>query len=100
MTIRHASALALVGWYLMTPPALPDTDQNHGAPVYTDINAPISRWETIESFDEALACQNSLRQHLERIRTVRNCDTIGGPVCRGFKTAKCIATDDPRLKPK
>jgi hypothetical protein len=100
MKPRHAAALALIGWYLMTPPALTGAS-TLGAPVYTDVDAPISKWNIVESFDSARACQDSIKKQLASIQKhPEGCDTVGGQVCRGYTMAKCIATDDPRLKEK
>jgi hypothetical protein len=43
--LQHAAALALLGWYLMTPP-VPDT----GTPQY---NAPLAQWDIQRVFDSA-----------------------------------------------
>jgi hypothetical protein len=49
ITLRHAAALALVGWYLMVP--FPD------APGKTpNFRAPLSQWNQMGAFDTAVAC--------------------------------------------
>jgi hypothetical protein len=101
MTPWHAAALALVGWYLMVPPPLPGNTRRN-APVYTDVDAPIAKWNIIDSFDSAQACRKSFLEHADEADDAQkhpqqNCDTVGGPICRPFMMAKCIATDDPRL---
>ncbi len=45
MTLRHAAALALVGWYLMYPPTP---------------NRPLSQWEILNIFDSATECRKAL----------------------------------------
>jgi hypothetical protein len=52
MKLRHASTLALVGWYLMIPPWSRD---NH-APIS---GAPMSQWQIEDSFDSADNCRNA-----------------------------------------
>jgi hypothetical protein len=52
MNLRHAAALALVGWYLLVPPIL--TDQ-----LLVNIDAPISKWEHYQSFDSAQECEST-----------------------------------------
>jgi hypothetical protein len=75
--LRYATALALVGWYLMTPPALPyDPDK-------VDESAPLSQWDVQTKLDSKSQCE------AERTRLT------GTPLGR---VAKCIASDDPRLK--
>jgi hypothetical protein len=49
MDLRHAAALALVGWYLMMPPIGSD-----GKIYY---NAPISQWHINSSYDKAAECE-------------------------------------------
>jgi hypothetical protein len=41
MNLRHAAALALVGWYLMVPPMYKPDSYGHKA--YTDVIAPLSQ---------------------------------------------------------
>jgi hypothetical protein len=113
MNIRHAAALALVGWYLMVPP------QTNGQIDYT---APLSRWTVAESYDSAAPCREMLtnlrndatsqadkatneitakqKQH-ERISTEQLLDAMKSLTAHeiAFQSA-CIATDDPRLREK
>ena len=80
MKLGHAAALALVGWYLMTPPALPyDPDK-------VDESAPLSRWDVQTKVDSKVQCE------VEKARWT------GTPFGRVAKL--CIASDDPRLKEK
>jgi len=75
----YAAALALVGWYLMGPPLTsPDSDKY-------ETQAPLSRWETIASFDTAAQCTARLKEIIRSAVT-------------GSLFLRCIATDDPRLK--
>jgi hypothetical protein len=55
MKARHAAALALVGWYLMTPPILLKCP---------DEGAPLSRWTVEEAFDTARECKNKLNNYM------------------------------------
>jgi len=53
MKALHAAALALVGWYLMAPPMyLPTYD--------VDVDAPLSKWKIVGSFDTADECNQGL----------------------------------------
>ena len=85
MKLRHTAALALVGWYLMLPPA--------GQASLCDPDAPISRWKIVRSFDRADDCKDVY---------VRGVKTYEGQKDRSecAKAALCIASDDPRLKEK
>jgi hypothetical protein len=98
MNSRHAAALALVGWYLMVPPIASRT-----GPINRD--ALLEKWETWFAFDTAAECQ-------ARIKTIANA-AIGRlkaqPVAIATEqrisdlqaiSARCVASDDPRLKEK
>jgi hypothetical protein len=97
MNLRHAGALALIGWYLMVPPLV-------GDPFWVDADAPISRWEIDSSYDIASDCEAALS------RAIRAKGLTESEIRRGVEPgstamlsfplgmAKCIATDDPRLK--
>ncbi len=93
MNPRHAVGLALVGWYLMTPP-IQGGDFNE--------NAPISRWKIAGSYDTAAKCHDFLLKVWEK--TKKNIPSSGPPTnsterfAVGVELAACIATDDPRLK--
>jgi len=86
MALRDAAALALVGWYLMVPPAERGTKQ-------LDYRAPLSTWAIIQSFDTAQSCEAFIAKSLK-----------GAPLIKGPKGEalveipyRCVATDDPRL---
>ncbi len=108
MNLRHAAALALVGWYLMMPPtATPDP------------NMGLKYWSNEGSFDTATECRAAYndrvykfghmsdkdwkawddgyfathRDHLDRAWTLRHFEELA-------VSSQCIATDDPRLKEK
>jgi hypothetical protein len=92
--LRHAAALALVGWYLMIPPAVVEHG-NHR--IYTKA-APLSRWSLFQSFDTAKDCQKAataLRQGVVSALSANPKQPLDNlrPMY-----AICIATDDPRLK--
>jgi hypothetical protein len=78
----HAAALALVGWYLMTPlPGRPELS--------------VEKWAHIDSFYTAAECREAGYQH-QRERAAST-----DPVRRNLAgTWECIASDDPRLKEK
>jgi hypothetical protein len=91
MKLRHASALALVGWYLMAP--IPGNDPIPD-PVVT-----FSKWVNLRSFDSAERCEDA-RLNLIRLG-------VGGPQLMGYSEqevkkvlllSQCVASDDPRLK--
>ncbi|MGH7924909.1 MAG: hypothetical protein ACREQH_10010 [Candidatus Binatus sp.] len=81
MKVCHAAAFALVGWYLMLPPALPhDPDK-------VDESAPLSQWDLMQKFDSESQCA------AERTRMIGLGNHLG-------RVAQCVASDDRRLKEK
>jgi hypothetical protein len=98
VNLRHAAALALVGWYLIVPPTRVDRE---GLPeplpdksgFFYDTDAPLSNWFNEGNFDSAAACAQSLSE-LRHTPRATAADRIQE------SAAKCVATDDPRLKEK
>ncbi len=74
------------GWYLMMPPRGRDGRPDH--------EAPLSHWSVHSSYDTARECQTGW---VAAIRLSK-----GAPLsyAEQIDLAKCIATDDPRLKEK
>jgi hypothetical protein len=88
MKPRHAAALALVGWYLMTAPV-----ENVGPFSSVKRKAPISEWNRGEQFDTREQCDGARTEYLAYppilLREIK--DALA---------AECVASDDPRLKVK
>jgi hypothetical protein len=108
MKHRHAAALALVGWYMMVPP-FSDT-----AP-YANVNseAPISCWDqTGKEFASQAICEEFIKKAKGDSRSdpnlrknfERKFGKFGGPswgqMLLVLESARCVSTDDPRLKAK
>jgi hypothetical protein len=113
MNIRHAAALALVGWYLMLPPL-------RDKAVHTE--APLAQWQNYGNFDTAVECllTKTAMQKEERDPTLRtemkakaleqgklDSKELDQQVAfaitlaiAGSDAAQCVSTDDPRLKGK
>jgi hypothetical protein len=86
VNLRHAAALALVGWYLMVPPFGLDRSR--------DPDQPLPKWSIAQSFDTTSECNDTMvgrRKHAQETGNKRMEDAL--------TSAACIATDDPRLKP-
>jgi len=82
MKLRHAAtAIALIGWYLMLPPQT--RTWWVGQERYDD-GAALSSWTIERSFDKADVCQAAQQQ--------------AGDATMSMGHALCVATDDPRLK--
>jgi hypothetical protein len=92
MKPRHATALALVGWYLMIPPEV-----GYGPPIIR-YKAPLTEWDRASTFDSEEACRERLRES----------STIRGPfenyaqarVVDRLQHGRCVPSDDPRVKGK
>jgi len=95
MKLGHAAALALVGWYLMTPPTSKDK-------IHDDL--PLSQWVKVQSFDTELQCQNALTDSYNPSIDKRMRGTTKSEAYKLFKQfmedMRCVSTDDPRLKEK
>src|SRR5262245_16899432 len=108
MTTRHAAALTLLGWYLIVP----STEENR---VREDL--PFGKWENAGSYDTANECtkalskmvQNSQSDTQAALRHCREAHPANPDKCgddqsmtityqHALDRARCIATDDPRLK--
>ena len=90
MTLRHAPALALVGWYLMMPP-------------WGKLNAPLSEWVIYQAFDSAEVCTIARKTLVDfqgnyKGMAMTLITQSGGNLQFDGSVATCIATDDPRLK--
>jgi hypothetical protein len=106
MNLRHAAALALVGWYLMVPP--------------TPWNPKISTWTIWNSYDTAAQCgivlgrqresasrvladMAALAKHKPTNKFQAEVDAVTlDPKFKAMEEAElnaaCISSDDPRLK--
>jgi hypothetical protein len=101
MKPHHAAALALVGWYLMSPSLTDD-----GLGVIS--SAPLSQWEILASFDAARDCerekesrQNKAVYVLRMLSSQKLLKSHHAPL-NYIQDANgvCVSTDDPRLEAK
>ena len=104
MRLRDAAALALMGWYLIMPPTV-------GPYLRLDTSAPDSRWQIVQSFDTATACEGYLQEmkegtgasyHEYGVAAKFETDGLKKMHDMGIPTfastaARCIFSDDPRL---
>lgn len=104
MKAAHASALALLGWYLLLPPVA-----TNGR---IDISAPLGEWRKIGLYDSAQGCHFELylnrtpplneeqwRSSVESARKIGDTATLERVQMRKrLSESVCIEDDDPRLK--
>jgi hypothetical protein len=108
MKPRHAAALALVGWYLMTPPVYRVNEKGQADPkgdYGVIVKDPLSKWGLGDPFDTAAECATA-----RRIRMAKAYRLLPPPTKDPVKFGDaekianwliaCVATDDPRLKEK
>jgi hypothetical protein len=101
MNLRHAAALALVGWYLMLPPM----NSWRGLP-WIERNAPLSKWKQSAAFNSAKDCEVARGKHetdlglAVKSNMAREHEVGRNPSAPIDDGALCIATDDPRLREK
>ena len=88
---KPASALALVGWYLLIPPWAVMGSEMRPIP---DPDALLSKWVNEGNFDSAGVCDHALSQFLNAAQRKPLPDRSRA------NFAQCVATDDPRLKGK
>jgi hypothetical protein len=88
MKLRHAAALALVGWYLLVP--------SHG-----QLQAPLSQWEVVTTFDSRSLCMSLRTPDIQTWLIVKG---VLNPTAAQLKkyvdSSRCVSEDDPRLKSK
>jgi hypothetical protein len=102
VNLRHAAALASIGWYLIATPVRWGTLANQSEGFKLDSSVPLPEWNHLASFDSAQQCKAYLSSLQDQART-----KLGSGVKRDEMltlglfadlTAECIATDDPRLR--
>jgi hypothetical protein len=91
MKPRHAAALALASWYLITPSAT--------LPPSVAYKQSLRNWQIVQGFETADGCEDFLSTFFERSQTKQGLNMLE-PAYRDYMFATCISSDDPRLKAK
>jgi hypothetical protein len=117
VTLRHAAALALLGWYLMTPPVVcikhvtgEKLLELDGLRCTVETVAPLWQWVRLTPHDSASDCEAALQQQQQRAEMLGALNTNIAPQAdveldeanaklSSLWNSKCVATDDPGLKP-
>lgn len=96
MRLRHASAFALVGWYLMVAP--PQAFKGHEYSDKDNSFPEVSReWIRKATFDSEFECKEEQSRGCHQIGSVgEGLVGLQGPLC----FSSCVASNDPRLKQK
>jgi hypothetical protein len=96
MNLRHAAALALVGWYLMYPPlrCVDKTRRDMGlCDMALDPDVPFSEWNR---YGKRYATLEQCNEEMERIRHI---PTDGGHM-RENDAMRCTSSDELRRSKK
>jgi hypothetical protein len=98
MKPRHAGALALVGWYLMSPLGAPLKAGKGGL--------DLSNWTVVGRYKSDVGCENERSGWLARALAginkrntlCANCPDNSWQEFWDSEQALCVASDDPRIK--
>lgn len=95
-----------MGWYLLLPPLLPGAWEHPPLGAAIDFTKPLAKWDQAGSFDSDAACEegrdkfvNNVSQALDHSRDELQRLQLLMQVGQLLQSW-CIASDDPRLKPK
>ena len=98
MKPRHVAALALVGWYLLLPPLTPN-----GYPSLVDTAQSLTKWQNVGTFDNESDCKRGLKKFAYEaskkpadMAAMTPGQAVQSDLVRSW-SAKCVASDDPRL---
>ena len=105
MNTRHASALAIVIWYLVIPPI--------GVDNKVDAHAPLSQWRRGMGFESEKDCDDSLKDAIQNPMTAAEYQAAAqatkkakmkplsmSEMTKRTQESQCVASDDPRLRAK
>ena len=105
MKFLHATALAIVPWYLMIPPI--------GVDNKVDPHAPLSKWRKGVGFQSQKECEDSLKDAIQNPMTPAEYQAAAkatrkakmkplsmSEMTKRTAESQCVAGDDPRLKEK
>jgi hypothetical protein len=95
---RSAYGFVGSGWYLITPPV----GGNSSEDIAVQMRAPFSRWDIVGSYDTAAECRPILSQNAKATGAPDWMSQASDIEKRALKEsvldARCVATDDPRLR--
>ena len=96
---RHGAALALAGWYLISPRPLPNSSGGASSPVLVDVDRPARDWKIERSFDAVGKCQAFQSDWIieEQQRAAKLAKPVAPSVLLELNTranSRCVASDD------
>jgi hypothetical protein len=106
MKSHHAAVLALVGWYLMVPPA-----HTANGKVFVDSRYSMRYWtRVVRTFDSATDCEEAREKTKKNVQdaeermlesAAENDANPRGQDIEAYEVGrqmKCVSKDDPRIK--
>jgi hypothetical protein len=76
MNLPHAAAFALVGWYLLVPPALDLRNPSTQTPgLFVDPSAPLLKWDTLATYESKAECERGHRERFSRVKATEQSDS-------------------------
>jgi hypothetical protein len=97
MKLYHATTLiALAGWYLIVPPV----DGSRPGMMSVGVLSPLSKWDTADRYNSAFHCREALNKLIDDFEPPKGDSDVSldeQSLSGASKSAKCIASDDPRL---
>ena len=90
MNLRHAAALAFVGWYLLLPPPGKDPKTT------IDTSWPLRYWFKSQTFKSKAECEKTKIGLINLPRDLSKPEDRGD--LEGEKAGLCVSDEDPRLK--
>jgi hypothetical protein len=89
MTGRFRATLAVVVWYLLTPPYV--------GPQKFDANAPLAKWYEAVDFESLADCQRYRAGTIRRYQKQLDKDPSGSRAnVELFTASQCVSSDDSR----
>ena len=98
MNLRHAAALTLVGWYLLSPPIVMEGDK-----AKVNSSVPLSKWHIARVYETKSVCERMIAKDRATAEIQKDWNNPLGNVAAAnkqyvwLKNQRCIASDDPRL---
>jgi hypothetical protein len=95
MKTRHAAVLALVGWYLLTPPITGDANGH----AWIDFKVPVKQWTIIDKFNSEEDCRQALRYHELAAEKAGSYGDAESKLLwqEAFSKAECAVLDDSKV---
>jgi len=99
MKLRHAAALAILGWFLMVPQILASqvpTDKDLIGPFTTNNKPDFTSWRRVGIFNTEAACE-AARSELQTTLVYKS-PVPKETIARVAAYSQCVASNDPRVK--